>query len=63
MDIDYKDFMELTRKAVLYDGIINYIKTRGIYSTKDDILAFIGEAEPNKNFSEDISEGGDNNVL
>ena len=53
MDINFKDLMELARKAALYDGIISYIKNKGIFATKEDILAFVGESEPAENASED----------
>ena len=57
MDMDFKEFMELARKATLYDGIINYLKSNKYFS-REDILYFVGESEPAENASEDISEGG-----
>lgn len=56
MDINFKDLMELSRKATMYDAIIAYVKTRDIYASKDDILAFAGELTP----KEDSKEGTDN---
>lgn len=55
MDINFKDLMELARKAALYDGIISFAKTRS-FIAKEDILAFAGEIEPAENASEDGEE-------
>lgn len=52
MDMDFKEFMELARKATLYDSIINYIKSCKYFS-RADILYFVGETEPAENTSED----------
>ena len=57
MDINFKDLMELARKAALYDGIINYVKSCK-YLSREDILSFVGESEPVENTPED----GDENV-
>ena len=57
MDINFKDLWELARKAVLFDGIINYIKSNKYFS-REDILSFVGESEPVEN----TPEGGDENV-
>lgn len=57
MDINFKDLMELSRKAALFDGIINYVKSCK-YLSREDILCFVGEAEPAENTPED----GDENV-
>lgn len=42
MDINFKDLMELSRKATMYDALVRYVKTKN-YIDKDDILAFAGE--------------------
>lgn len=52
MDINFKDLMELSRKATMYDAIISYIKTKN-YIDKDDILAFAGELSPEEDSKED----------
>ena len=57
MDINFKDLWELARKAALFDGIINYIKSNK-YPSREDILSFVGESEP----AENTPEGGDENV-
>ena len=58
MDINFKDLWELARKAALFDGIINYVKSNR-YLSRGDILCFVGESEPTENTPED----GDENVL
>lgn len=55
MDINFKDLMELARKAALFDGIINYINSKEYFS-REDILSFVGESEPAENASEDGEE-------
>ena len=45
MDINFKDLWELARKAALFDGIINYVKSNK-YLSREDILSFVGEPEP-----------------
>ena len=57
MDINFNDLWELARKAALFDGIINYVKSNKYFSRKD-ILSFVGESEPVENTRED----GDENV-
>ena len=57
MDINFKDLWELARKAALFDGIINYVKSNKYFS-REDILSFVGESEP----AENTPEGGDENV-
>lgn len=57
MDINFKDLWELARKAALFDGIINYVKSNR-YLSREDILSFVGESEPVENTPED----GDENV-
>ena len=57
MDMDFKEFMELARKATLFDGIINYVKSNK-YLSREDILSIVGESEPVENTPED----GDENV-
>ena len=57
MDINFKDLWELARKAALFDGIINYVKSSK-YLSREDILSFLGESEP----AENTPEGGDENV-
>ena len=58
MDINFKDLWELARKAALFDGIINYVKSNK-YLSREDILSFVGESEPVEN----PPEGGDEDVL
>ena len=58
MDINFKDLWELARKAALFDGIINYVKSNR-YLSIEDILCFVGESEPVDN----TPEGGDEDVL
>lgn len=55
MDINFKDLLELARKAALFDGIINYVKSNK-YLIREDILCFVGESEPVENASEDGDE-------
>ena len=57
MDINCKDLWELARKAALFDGIINYVKSNR-YLSREDILSFVCESEPVENTPED----GDENV-
>ena len=57
MDINFKDLWEIARKAALFDGIINYVKSNKYFSRKD-ILSFVGESEP----AEITPEDGDENV-
>ena len=57
MDINFKDLWEIARKAALFDGIINYVKSNKYFS-KEDILSFVGEPEPAENTPGD----GDENV-
>ena len=52
MDINFKDLMELSRKATMYDALVRYVKTK-IYIDKDDILAFAGELTPKEDSKED----------
>ena len=49
-----REAYECIKKAALFDAIISYIKIRDIFANKEDILAFVGEAEP--------AEDGDENV-
>ena len=55
MDINFKDLWELARKAALFDGIINYVKSNK-YLSREDILSFVGESEPAENAPEDGDE-------
>ena len=55
MDINFKDLWELARKAALFDGIINYIKSNKYFS-REDILSFVCESEPAENTPEDGGE-------
>lgn len=57
MDINFKGLWELARKAALFDGIINYVKSNK-YLSREDILSFVSESEPAENTPED----GDENV-
>ena len=57
MDINFKDLWEIARKAALFDGIINYVKSNK-YLSREDILSFVGESETVEN----TPEGGDENV-
>ena len=57
MDINFKDLWELARKAALFDGIINYVKSNK-YLSREAILSFVGESEP----AENTPEGCDENV-
>ena len=54
MDINFKDLMELSRKATMYDALVRYVKTKN-YIDKDDILAFAGELDAVE--KEDITDG------
>ena len=42
MGITFEELMELSRKATMYDAIINYIKENP-YANRNDIIAITGE--------------------
>lgn len=52
MDISMDHFLELAKKAALYDGIINYTKNSK-YLVKEDILVFAGEDISSEEDNED----------
>ncbi len=45
MKMEMNDFLELVRKAAMYDAVINYIKNTK-YVDRKDVLTFAGEKTP-----------------
>ena len=54
MNISYEELAELLRKATLLDTVINYLKSKGIYATANDILAIVGEPIDEKEESKNV---------